>query len=1389
MVKKSLFKRVVSVALATVLAVGGFQIYSGGPTIVSAETSNADNPLTTIVRQANVGSNTGGSVEVNDGVFNITGAGKVFGKDTNSDDFFYTYFKTTGKTTVVAKVTPDKANKSGYVGLIAKNGTEATDFSAGVYWDYSKGNVRIGRHGGAGNICAISANDSLYVKLIFTENSVKYTVATDADFTNVIINNGMGSTGLSHKNVGIFATEGNKVTVSDLKITSEYTDDLGQAVKKVVYDSSTGELIPTFSSSTDYGAEYKAADFTSSVNGNILKLVNTMDSSKGNKGDLRSGKSVNYLLFPATTKNLTVSADITINDLNSATDKHGIAVGQFAAADAKVGSSKMTCSVLQANKNNVTQHNFTKNGGGVNGGNPKSTATVTKGGTYNLAYTKNSDNTAVLVTTSSNGTVIGTNETAPFALTDAYSLLASGSSVQYGLAITAADVDVTNLKLVDEDGWVLYDQNDYYIVTGVAPTVKEITTAKVNDDRSAIELAWTAEGGVGNVQYVIMVSKDGGAYKLSGTSKSAEYSFKPDSDGIYKFKVYGKSGDSSSEASAAESNDISYVTPLDKPVLDREVTGNNVKVTWSDVTNADKYNLYRTSTTSNDFKLIKSFDSGVGSFEETLDTYETYYYYMVAENTTTKNTSNPSDTLIVLTNPERSDINTANGDEAANITITNKSNDTVLDGKAVIEGTVDRAGTIRFTDNEGNTISSKELKANDSFKFDTALNEGRNEYLLLFEDTATNKITKKSLNFVYLKKWDITVDAAFTGTDGDKVDGIPTYKTVQAAVNTVPADNNTAVVIFVKNGQYEERVTVTSPYISILGEDRELTRIYKSVAVADKTATGMWDRNAFYVDSTADYFTLENVTIENSYPYKNASSEQADALAIVADNVICVNTKLVGYQDTLLVDSRVKDSTGNYEKTKQYFYKCYITGNVDFIYGSGSAYFNDCDIVARYTDKKDDGCYTAARTYDNVTYGLVFYNCRFLKEDKVAAKSYRLARPWGKDASATFIGCYLGDALLTPLPYDDMSGVSFKTARFREFLTYGPGFAMDNDRLNFTDSEGTLLYNEVLRDTDSYAGDMNKMYISNSTPEHKHVFSEDWAFDENNHWHACTAEGCDGTVDAKAEHTASGWIIDKAATEKETGKKHKECTVCKYVMQTEDIPKLTPSVKPGDIKTDIEQKKDTPKTDADIPTNSVNVTEAEKALINNGVDLKITLNIENADTTTDKTTTGKINDVISKEITNGVIGKLLNIDLFKQVGNNTPVSVKNANSLITIKMTLAGDLLNTDSTKDRTYSVVRVHDGKAEIISNVSFDKETNVLTFKTDKFSTYAIVYSDKAKSSETPVTPVTPEEPAAPVNSPDTADASTMTIIFMSSLLSISVLGAAYVLLSQAESKKRIK
>ena len=69
-------------------------------------------------------------------------------------------------------------------------------------------------------------------------------------------------------------------------------------------------------------------------------------------------------------------------------------------------------------------------------------------------------------------------------------------------------------------------------------------------------------------------------------------------------------------------------------------------------------------------------------------------------------------------------------------------------------------------------------------------------------------------------------------------------------------------------------------------------------------------------------------------------------------------------------------------------------------------------------------------------------------------------------------------------------------------------------------------------------------------PSHTHSYGTDWKYDDTNHWHECE---CGDKVDVAA-HSASEWIIDTAATETAEGAKHKECTVCKKVLETATIP-------------------------------------------------------------------------------------------------------------------------------------------------------------------------------------------------------------------------------------------
>lgn len=69
--------------------------------------------------------------------------------------------------------------------------------------------------------------------------------------------------------------------------------------------------------------------------------------------------------------------------------------------------------------------------------------------------------------------------------------------------------------------------------------------------------------------------------------------------------------------------------------------------------------------------------------------------------------------------------------------------------------------------------------------------------------------------------------------------------------------------------------------------------------------------------------------------------------------------------------------------------------------------------------------------------------------------------------------------------------------------------------------------------------------------------ASDWKSDNTDHWKECTVVGCGVIIEgSKAAHTAGEWIIDTPATATTSGSKHKECTVCKRVLETGTIPAI-----------------------------------------------------------------------------------------------------------------------------------------------------------------------------------------------------------------------------------------
>ena len=74
-------------------------------------------------------------------------------------------------------------------------------------------------------------------------------------------------------------------------------------------------------------------------------------------------------------------------------------------------------------------------------------------------------------------------------------------------------------------------------------------------------------------------------------------------------------------------------------------------------------------------------------------------------------------------------------------------------------------------------------------------------------------------------------------------------------------------------------------------------------------------------------------------------------------------------------------------------------------------------------------------------------------------------------------------------------------------------------------------------------------------PAPGHTVGTEWKSDDTNHWHECTVAGCGVIIEStKSAHTAGEWIVDTPATATTAGTKHKECTVCHRVLETQPIP-------------------------------------------------------------------------------------------------------------------------------------------------------------------------------------------------------------------------------------------
>ncbi|CAM8954338.1 unnamed protein product [Rhodiola kirilowii] len=268
-------------------------------------------------------------------------------------------------------------------------------------------------------------------------------------------------------------------------------------------------------------------------------------------------------------------------------------------------------------------------------------------------------------------------------------------------------------------------------------------------------------------------------------------------------------------------------------------------------------------------------------------------------------------------------------------------------------------------------------------------------------------------------------------------DGSGNFKTVSAAVAAAPSKSNTRYVIRIKAGVYRENVDVpkSKTNIMFLGDGRTTTIITASRNVVDGSTTF----NSATVAAVGANFLARDITFQNT---AGPSKHQAVALRVGSDLSAFYRCDMLAYQDTLYVHSN-----------RQFYYDCFISGTVDFIFGNAAAVLQNCDIHARKPNSGQKNMVTAqGRTDPNQNTGIVIQKSRIgatsdLRPVQNSFPTY-LGRPW-KEYSRTVIMQTAITDVISPAGWFEWSGsFALSTLYYGEYRNTGAG-AMTSGRVSW----------------------------------------------------------------------------------------------------------------------------------------------------------------------------------------------------------------------------------------------------------------------------------------------------------------------------------------------------
>ena len=220
-------------------------------------------------------------------------------------------------------------------------------------------------------------------------------------------------------------------------------------------------------------------------------------------------------------------------------------------------------------------------------------------------------------------------------------------------------------------------------------------------------------------------------------------------------------------------------------------------------------------------------------------------------------------------------------------------------------------------------------------------------------------------------------------------------------------------------------------------------------------------------------------------------------------------------------------------------------------------------------------------------------------------------------------------------------------------------------------------------------------------------------------------------VNGKALNKEDYEVLDNQATKegkhvltiKAKGNNHTGSFEYAYVILPKDSDKIGTGSFTVKTTGDVEISRDEV---IDLLIENKKITANELSEVAEGKKIEIVLEVKEA----------QANELIETSTKGYKVGKYLDITLYKSV-NGTNESIHELSKVMKVTIKVPEELINKDSKTKREYYIARSHNGKVDILET-KYDEKTNSLTFETDKFSDYAIIYKDKKELKTTVTTSI---------------------------------------------------